>query len=155
MRDGVFTPRRPTGGIHLPIDEKKNQKLDRFGRLPVDQFMKVKGVPNVFAAGDVAWTLIDNTHASVMSCQHGRPMGRFAGHNVICDLFGCSGEREFSRPALIGRAKHLPAMNYSDLFGPWPDSAISTREPSLMESEGSITTASSADRLEVTSTLLP
>ena len=23
-----------------------------------------------------------------MSCQHGRPMGRFAGHNVVCDLFG-------------------------------------------------------------------
>jgi NADH dehydrogenase len=23
-----------------------------------------------------------------MSCQHGRPMGRFAGHNVVCDLLG-------------------------------------------------------------------
>ena len=21
-------------------------------------------------------------------CKHGRPMGRFAGHNVVCDLFG-------------------------------------------------------------------
>jgi NADH dehydrogenase len=59
---------------------------DRFGRIPVDEFMRVKGVTNVFAAGDVAWALMDNTHASVMSCQHGRPMGRFAGHNVVCDL---------------------------------------------------------------------
>ena len=23
-----------------------------------------------------------------MSCQHGRPMRRFAGHNVVCDLLG-------------------------------------------------------------------
>jgi len=61
---------------------------DRFGRLPVDAFMRVNGVANVFAAGDVAWAMMDDSHASVMSCQHGRPMGRFAGHNVVCDLFG-------------------------------------------------------------------
>jgi len=61
---------------------------DHFGRIPVDEFMKVKGVANVFAAGDVAWAMMDERHASVMSCQHGRPMGRFAGHNVVCDLFG-------------------------------------------------------------------
>ena len=61
---------------------------DHFGRIPVDQFMRVKGVDNVFAAGDVAWAMMDARHRSVMSCQHGRPMGRFAGHNVVCDLFG-------------------------------------------------------------------
>jgi NADH:ubiquinone reductase (H+-translocating) len=61
---------------------------DRFGRLPVDDFLRVKGVPGVFAAGDVASAMMDNHHVSVMSCQHGRPMGRFAGHNVVCDLFG-------------------------------------------------------------------
>lgn len=59
---------------------------DRFGRIPVDDVMRVKGVPNVFAAGDCAWSLIDCAHASVMSCQHSRPMGRFAGHNVVADL---------------------------------------------------------------------
>jgi NADH:ubiquinone reductase (H+-translocating) len=59
---------------------------DRFGRIPVDEFMRVKGVANAFAAGDVAWALMDDTHTSVMSCQHARPMGRFAGHNVVCDL---------------------------------------------------------------------
>src|SRR5262249_13598183 len=31
---------------------------------------------------------IDGAHACVMSCQHSRPMGRFAGHNVVCDLLG-------------------------------------------------------------------
>lgn len=63
-------------------------ELDRFGRLPVDEFLRVKGVAGVFAAGDVAASMMDDRHDSVMSCQHGRPMGRFAGHNVVCDLFG-------------------------------------------------------------------
>lgn len=61
---------------------------DRGGRIPVDQFMRVKGVDNVFAAGDAAWAMMDDTHSSVMSCQHSRPMGRFAGHNVVNDLLG-------------------------------------------------------------------
>lgn len=61
---------------------------DRFGRLPVTQNLKIDGLANEFAAGDVAWFAIDGTHNCVMSCQHGRPMGRFAGHNVVCDLLG-------------------------------------------------------------------
>jgi NADH:ubiquinone reductase (H+-translocating) len=61
---------------------------DRFGRLPVTPSLKVEGQAAEFAAGDVAWFAIDGTHPCVMSCQHGRPMGRFAGHNVICDLLG-------------------------------------------------------------------
>jgi NADH dehydrogenase len=61
---------------------------DRLGRIPVDQYMRVKGVTNVFAAGDVASAMMADGHVSVMSCQHGRPMGRFAGHNVVCDVFG-------------------------------------------------------------------
>lgn len=60
---------------------------DRWGRIPVDEFMRVKGIAHVFAAGDAAVAMMDDTHSSVMSCQHSRPMGRFAGHNVVCDLF--------------------------------------------------------------------
>ncbi len=45
-------------------------------------------VQGVFAAGDVAAAWMDDGHISVMSCQHGRPMGRFAGYNVISDLLG-------------------------------------------------------------------
>jgi NADH dehydrogenase len=42
----------------------------------------------VFAAGDVAAARMDEEHLSVMSCQHGRPMGRYAGYNVVSDLCG-------------------------------------------------------------------
>lgn len=61
---------------------------DRLGRLPVDDYLQVVGVPGVFAAGDVAAAKMDDQHLSVMSCQHGRPMGRYAGYNVVGDLLG-------------------------------------------------------------------
>ncbi|OBJ61677.1 NADH dehydrogenase [Mycobacterium sp. 1423905.2] len=61
---------------------------DRLGRVGVDDYLRVVGVPAVFAAGDVARARMDDEHHSVMSCQHGRPMGRYAGYNVISDLFG-------------------------------------------------------------------
>ena len=44
-------------------------ELDRFGRLPVDDYLQVVGVPGVFAAGDVAAAKMDDQHLSVMSCQ--------------------------------------------------------------------------------------
>jgi NADH dehydrogenase len=61
---------------------------DRTGRLIVDQFMQAKNLANVFAAGDVASAVLDGVHATVMSCQFARPMGRYAGHNVVADLLG-------------------------------------------------------------------
>jgi NADH dehydrogenase len=75
------------GGMRAsPLTEKFLGTRDRFGRLTVDEFMRVVGAPEVFAAGDVACAKIDGEHASVMSCQHGRPMGRYAGHNAAADL---------------------------------------------------------------------
>lgn len=61
---------------------------DRFGRVAVDRFLKVNGAVKIYAAGDAAAALVDGVRASVMSCQHARPMGRVAGHNVVCDLVG-------------------------------------------------------------------
>jgi NADH dehydrogenase len=69
-------------GAQLPVP------LDRFGRVPVDHFLRVASVPAVFAAGDIAVLAVDEGHDSVMSCQHSRPMGRFAGHNAVCGLLG-------------------------------------------------------------------
>ncbi|QDU30496.1 NADH dehydrogenase-like protein [Anatilimnocola aggregata] len=70
-----------------PLTQQFGVELNRFGQLAVDEFLRVKNVPHVFAAGDSATAMMDEQHASVMSCQHGRPMGRFAGHNVVSDLF--------------------------------------------------------------------
>ena len=71
-----------------PLAELFPVERDRLGRVPVDEFLKVRGMTAEFATGDAAWFAIDGDHSCVMSCQHGRPMGRFAGHNVVCDLLG-------------------------------------------------------------------
>ena len=71
-----------------PLTERFPAERDRFGRVPVDRFMQVEGMKDIFAAGDAACAIVDDRHSSVMSCQHARPMGRFAGHNVVCDLLG-------------------------------------------------------------------
>jgi NADH dehydrogenase len=71
-----------------PLTAQFGVPCDRLGRLPVDDYLKVEGIAGVFAAGDVAVAKMDDEHLSVMSCQHGRPMGRYAGHNVISDLLG-------------------------------------------------------------------
>lgn len=71
-----------------PLTSQFPVTLDGVGRLPVDEYLRVREISNVFAAGDSAAALLDASHRSVMSCQHSRPMGRFAGHNVVCDLLG-------------------------------------------------------------------
>jgi NADH dehydrogenase len=71
-----------------PVGAAFATERDRYGRLFVDRFMRATGLTHVFAAGDVASSVIDGIHSTVMSCQFARPMGRFAGHNVVADLFG-------------------------------------------------------------------
>ena len=71
-----------------PLSEQIPVTRDRLGRIPVDDHLRVIGMPSMFAAGDVAAARMDDDHLSVMSCQHGRPMGRYAGYNVISDLLG-------------------------------------------------------------------
>jgi NADH dehydrogenase len=71
-----------------PLTAQLSVPCDRLGRLPVDDYLRVEGVDGVFAAGDVAAARMDDEHLSVMSCQHGRPMGRYAGYNVISELLG-------------------------------------------------------------------
>jgi NADH:ubiquinone reductase (H+-translocating) len=61
--------------------------LDRFGRLPVDRYLRIQGISNCFAAGDVAAATTDGKHMALLSCQHAMPQGRFAGNNAIADLF--------------------------------------------------------------------
>jgi len=71
-----------------PLTSAFPVERDRLGRLPVDSTLKIQGLSAEFAAGDASSFLIDGIHGCVMSCQHGRPMGRFASHNAVCDLLG-------------------------------------------------------------------
>jgi NADH:ubiquinone reductase (H+-translocating) len=59
---------------------------DAAGRLPVDANLRVEGLQNIYAAGDVAHALTDASHVALMSCQHAMPMGRIAGHNAASAL---------------------------------------------------------------------
>jgi NADH dehydrogenase len=77
------------GGMRAhPLAAALPGEHDHFGRVTVDRFMKLDGCADIFATGDAAMALVDGEHPSVMSCQHARPMGRIAGHNVVCDLAG-------------------------------------------------------------------
>ncbi|MFE0758646.1 NAD(P)/FAD-dependent oxidoreductase [Inquilinus sp. NPDC058860] len=71
-----------------PLTARFPVERDRLGRLPVDPTLKIIGREAEFAVGDSARAMVDDSHASVMSCQHGRPMGRFGGHNAVADLLG-------------------------------------------------------------------
>ncbi len=71
-----------------PLTADLGTERDRLGRVAVDDYLRVGGVDGVFAAGDVAAARMDDRHVSVMSCQHSRPMGRYAGYNVVSDLLG-------------------------------------------------------------------
>jgi NADH dehydrogenase len=69
-----------------PLARTLGVTCDMLGRIAVDEFMRALDLTDVFAAGDIANAKINAEHGSVMSCQHGRPMGRFAGHNAVADL---------------------------------------------------------------------
>lgn len=92
LTSGEFIPARTivwcAGMEASPLVASLGKERDRYGRLAVDHFMRATSLKNVFAAGDSAVCRVDRMHATVMSCQFARPMGRFAGHNVVADLFG-------------------------------------------------------------------
>ncbi|MDM2351377.1 NAD(P)/FAD-dependent oxidoreductase [Mycolicibacter arupensis] len=73
-----------------PLTEQIPGERDRFGRLLVDEYLRVDGVPDVYAAGDTAAGLADDGHTTIQSCQHAQPIGKYAGHNVAADLIGSS-----------------------------------------------------------------
>jgi NADH:ubiquinone reductase (H+-translocating) len=75
-----------TGMSASPLAATLPVQRDGYGRLIADQFLRVIGLSNVFASGDMASCVVDGVHSTVMSCQFARPMGRFAGHNVVADL---------------------------------------------------------------------
>lgn len=62
---------------------------DDLGRLAVGDDLKVAGLEDVYATGDVARAQVDEDgNVALMSCQHARTMGKYAGLNVVRDLMG-------------------------------------------------------------------
>ena len=70
---------------------------DELGRLPVDDMLRVKGATEIYATGDIARAMADDRaatdngdegHYALMSCQHGRTMGKYAGYNAAREMMG-------------------------------------------------------------------
>jgi len=78
--------------LQIPVER------DEIGRLAVDAFLHVSGIPAVYAAGDVAHTRVDGQHVAPMSCQYATQMGRTAGFNAFAGLSGHAPQPFSPRP---------------------------------------------------------
>jgi NADH:quinone reductase (non-electrogenic) len=77
-----------TGLCASPLTARIPGQRDELGRLHVDDELRVVGVAELYAAGDVARALADDGHYALMSCQHSLTMGKYAGYNAAHDLLG-------------------------------------------------------------------
>ena len=81
----VVTVGLRASGLALQIPGRR----DKLGRLEVDDNLKVTGLADVYATGDVARARVDDAgNVALMSCQHARTMGKYAGLNAARDLMG-------------------------------------------------------------------
>lgn len=71
-----------------PLGQQLAENLDPLGRVPVNQYLQLPTQSNIYVAGDLALVSVDENHGSVMSCQQGRPQGRYAGYNAVANLVG-------------------------------------------------------------------
>lgn len=72
-----------------PLTAQLPTERDNLGRVVVEPDLRVPGAPNIFATGDTAKARSDTAgNYAVMSCQHARRLGAFAGHNAAADLLG-------------------------------------------------------------------
>jgi NADH:quinone reductase (non-electrogenic) len=99
-----------TAGLRASsLTEQIPARRDRLGRLHVARDLRVEGVRNIFATGDVALAATDDEgHHAMMSCQHAMNLGRFAGHNAAADLIG-QATIPYSQP------KYVTCLD----LGPW------------------------------------
>lgn len=76
------------GMVAHPLTRTLPAERDAQGRLLTEPSLAVRGLPGVYAAGDVARAMADDGHEALMSCQHAIKLGQFAGHNAMGDLLG-------------------------------------------------------------------
>ncbi len=77
-----------TGMVASPLTRAIPGEYDEHSRLRVDRNLKVIGSPFIFAAGDTAHALADDSHVTYLSCQHALQLGRYAGYNALHELLG-------------------------------------------------------------------
>lgn len=62
---------------------------DALGRLIVTRDLSIPGYAQQFAVGDEACAQLDDAgNTTLITCQHGRPMGKVAGYNAVSGLLG-------------------------------------------------------------------
>ena len=92
LSDGTLIPTRTvvwTAGMRASaLTEDIPGARDGIGRLEVDEYLRVIGVDDVYAAGDTAAAVAENGHVVMQSCQHAVPQGKLAGANVGADVLG-------------------------------------------------------------------
>jgi NADH dehydrogenase len=71
-----------------PLTKFIPAERDQLGRLRVDQYLRVIGVSDVYAAGDTCAAMAAEGKTVMQSCQYATPLGKFAGHNVAAGLLG-------------------------------------------------------------------
>lgn len=92
LSDGTEIPTQTViwcaGMVASPLTSFLDGDRDTFGRLQVDQFLKLPAYHEVIVAGDVANVPVDGDgNVSLMACQFSMDLGKWAGHNAINDLF--------------------------------------------------------------------
>ena len=72
-----------------PLTAELPAERDHLGRIIVEPDLRVPAAANVFATGDTAKATTDpEGNFAVMSCQHARRLGAFAGNTAAADLLG-------------------------------------------------------------------
>ncbi|MGV5528975.1 NAD(P)/FAD-dependent oxidoreductase [Pseudomonas sp. XP1] len=91
-----------------PLTAQVAGERDNFGRLKVDNHLKVLGQEHVYATGDTAWAAVDElgNHA-LMTCQHAIPMGRHSGNNAAADLLGL-------QPVVYRQPKYVTCLDLGE-----------------------------------------
>lgn len=77
-----------TAGVQAnALTEQFVAERDNQGRLYVDENLQIRGVPGVYATGDVANAASDDVgNTALMTCQHAIQLGKFAGNNVAASV---------------------------------------------------------------------
>lgn len=71
-----------------PLTKFIPAERDSIGRLRVDEYLRVRGTSDVYAAGDTSAAVATEGRTVMQSCQYAVPLGKFAGHNVAADVLG-------------------------------------------------------------------